>query len=135
MKANGAVLIASLIAFSGCDGTDRDLPSRYRSLEVPTARLHDPASRARGAVLFAGNCTLCHGVEGRGDGVRRTGFPRPPTNLRDPAWQRRATPRRTFAVIREGVPASGMPAWVGLDADETWDLVAYVLAMGEAAGS
>ena len=135
MKANAAVLIASLSAFSACDGVDRDLPSRYRSLDVPVARLRDGDARARGAALFAENCALCHGADAGGDGVRQTGFDRPPANLRDPAWQRRATPRHVFAVIREGVPASGMPAWVGLDADETWDLVAFVLSLGEAGAS
>jgi high-affinity iron transporter len=130
MKANAAVVVASLIVFSGCDGADRDLPARYRSLEVPAVRLRDPDARARGEVLFAQNCALCHGEAAGGDGVRRTGFARPPTNLRDPAWQAQATPRRVFAVIREGVPASGMPAWVGLDGDQTWDLVAHVLSLG-----
>lgn len=126
-----AVLIATSIASSACDGPDRDLPPRYRTLGVPAARLADPAARARGAVLFAENCSLCHGARGRGDGVRQAGFAHPPANLADPGWQRRATPRRVFAVIREGVPGSGMPAWAGLDADQTWDLVAYVLSLGK----
>jgi len=135
MRANAAVLIASLIAFSACDGADRDLPPRYRSLEVPVARLRDAAARAHGAALFAENCALCHGADAGGDGVRQTGFARPPANLRDPAWQHRATPRRVFAVIRDGVPESGMPAWVALDDGETWDLVAFVLSLGEAGAS
>jgi high-affinity iron transporter len=124
-------LIGIVIAFSACDGADRDLPSRYRSLQVPAARLRDADAQVRGAALFARNCALCHGADARGDGPRQTGFARPPTNLRDPGWQRRATPRRVFMVIREGVPASGMPAWVSLDTDETWDLVAFVLALGD----
>jgi len=131
MKANAAVLTATLIAFSACDGADRDLPPRYRSLDVPVARLQDAGARMRGAALFARSCALCHGPDADGAGLRKTGFDRPPTNLRDPAWQSRATPRRVFFVIREGVPASGMPAWVGFDADETWDLVAFVLSLGE----
>lgn len=133
MKANTTVLIAGLIAFSACDGVDRDLPARYRSLDVPVARLRDPGARARGAARFAAECALCHGSEGRGDGVRQVGFARRPRNLRDPAWRRRATPRRVFAVIRDGVPATGMPAWPALGDDDVWDLVAHVLAWGEEA--
>jgi mono/diheme cytochrome c family protein len=135
MRANAAVLVGTLIAFSACEGGDRDLPAKYRALEVPIARLRAPAARARGRALFVQNCVLCHGEHGAGDGVRQTGFARPPRNLRDPGWQQTATPRRVFAAIREGVPASGMPAWVALDDDETWDLVAYVLSLGEGVAS
>ncbi len=132
MKAAMAVLIGTWIAFSGCDGADRDASARHRAGEMPVARLADPDARARGAVLFAENCALCHGQEGDGHGPRQSGFPRPPRDLRDPAWRRRATPAQVFAVIRDGIPASGMPAWVGLEEHQIWDLVAHVLSLGEA---
>lgn len=131
MTRKATAVIAGLIAFSGCDAPDRDLPARYRTLVVPAARLRDPAARARGAALFAEHCALCHGPRADGRGRRRTGFARPPADLRDPAWQTRATPRRTFAVIREGVAASGMPSWGVLETDQVWDLVAHVLALGD----
>lgn len=115
------VLLATSIAFSACDhGAD----------EVPAARLRDPAARARGAALFAQNCALCHGVHADGHGVRQAGFPRPPADLTDPAWQRRVTPREVFDVISHGKAGTGMPAWVGLERDQIWDLVAYVLSLG-----
>ena len=123
------VLLASL-ACSACERGD-DVPEPYRSLVVPAERLANAEARRRGAALFADDCALCHGVRGDGAGVRRAGFARPPRNLRDPAWRAQATPRRVFRVIREGVPSSGMPAWP-LDDDATWDVVAYVLSLGEA---
>lgn len=128
------MLLATSIAFSACERAERGVPAGYRSLPVPVARLRDPEAQHRGAALFRESCALCHGAAADGAGVRRTGLARRPTNFRDPAWQRRATPRRVFAVIREGVPAAGMPAWVAFDSDQTWDLVAYVLSLGEREG-
>ena len=132
MRRTLALALLASIAFSACERGERDVPEPYRSLVVPEQRLASLEARRRGAQLFADTCALCHGERGDGDGVRRTGFPRPPRNLRDPAWRAQATPRRVFRVIREGVPGSGMPAWK-LDDEQTWDLVAYVLGLVEVA--
>jgi mono/diheme cytochrome c family protein len=41
------------------------------------------------------------------------------------------TPRRVYYVIREGIRGTPMPAWKTLDAEQTWDLVAYVMSVAE----
>ena len=127
------MLLATSLACSACDRRDRDVPEPYRSMAVPAKRLHDPAAQARGAALFAETCALCHGPRGDGRGVRQSGLARPPRDLRDPGWRERTSPRRVFWVIREGVPAGGMPAWKAFDDAETWDLVAYVLSLAPGA--
>ncbi len=129
MRRFVACLTISL-TLTACSGPDSGLPEAYRRIEVP-ARLASPEARARGRALFAANCVLCHGERGDGHGLRASGFSKPPANFTDPAWRRGATPRRVFFAIREGVHGTPMPSWKWLSEDETWDLVAYVLSIGE----
>ncbi len=116
---------------SACKGRDGDLPRRYRNLVVPGARLASMESRNRGRRLFLQHCALCHGDRADGRGMRREGLTSSPRDLTDPAWRRRTSPRRVFYTIREGSAGTSMPAWKSLDEEETWDLAAYVLAVGE----
>ena len=133
MKRLLSVLTISL-TFTACRGPDSDLPEAYRRVAVPEVLLRSPEARARGQVLFGANCALCHGERGDGHGLRASGFAKPPANFTDPYWRQRATPRRVFFVVREGVRGTPMPSWQWLSEDETWDLVAYVLSLGPAAG-
>jgi high-affinity iron transporter len=126
-----AALTISL-TFTACRGVDSDLPASYRRVEVPEARLRSPAARAQGRELFAARCALCHGERGDGHGQRAAGFAKAPADFTDPDWRRRATPRRVFFAIREGLRGTPMPAWTALTEAETWDLVAYVLSFGPA---
>jgi mono/diheme cytochrome c family protein len=131
MKRLLSALTLSL-TFTACSGPDSDLPEAYRRIDVPEARLRSPEARARGRKLFLAACALCHGERGDGHGMRSTGFAKAPANFTDPAWRRNVTPRRVFVAIREGVHGTPMPAWSAFSADETWDLVAYVLSLGPA---
>jgi mono/diheme cytochrome c family protein len=132
MKPLLAVLTLSLIC-TGCRGGDSDLPAAYRRLEVPEARLRSPEAKTRGKALFVASCALCHGVRGDGRGLRGSGFAKAPADFTDPAWRRDASPRRVFFAIREGLRGTPMPAWRSLSDDESWDLTAYVLALGPTA--
>lgn len=67
-------------------------------------------------------CTIPNDARGEGLG-------RPPRDFTDPAWHRRTTPRRAYQTIREGVRGTPMAAWKVLDEQDTWDLVAHVLAV------
>ncbi len=127
-----AVLTLSLTC-TGCRGGDSDLPAAYRQpARSRRLRLRSAEAQARGRALFAANCALCHGERGDGHGRRSSGFAKAPADFTDPAWRRRATPRRVFFVIREGLRGTPMPAWSFLSDDETWDLTAYVLSLGPA---
>jgi len=131
-----AVLALPLLAAcSRPDRPDGALPAAYREIAVPRDRLADPAARRQGKKLFLQTCALCHGTRGDGHGPRAGSLTNPPTDLTLPSWQRKATPRFVYWRIREGVPGTDMPAWKAFDPDATWDLVAYVLSLGEGAGA
>lgn len=85
-------------------------------------------SVARGQQLFAQNCVVCHGPQGRGDG------PTAPTlNPRPPDMSLPHTAAHSdgylFNQITNGVPGSAMPAWgEQFSAQDRWNLVNYLRA-------
>lgn len=111
-----AWMLAVLLGLSACDGTGGAPPEALDSLEA----------RRRGRELFLGHCAICHGARADGRGVRSRSLSSPPADFSDPSWPGRTSPRRTFEIIRSGVPGTSMPAWKVLDEDETWALVAYL---------
>jgi mono/diheme cytochrome c family protein len=125
-----AICLLSLVV--ACADADRDLPRVYAEMRVPTERLASTEARQRGQARYLESCALCHGVRGNGQGVRRIGLSQPPRDFTDPAWRRSTTPRHTFYVIRAGIRNTPMPAWPALSDEETWDVTAYVLSLGEA---
>jgi mono/diheme cytochrome c family protein len=127
-----AALALPLLA--ACSAPDAGLPAAYREIDVPRERLADPAARRRGREVFLKTCALCHGRRGDGHGPRATSLGSPPTDLTRASWQRRATPRYVYWRIHEGVPDTDMPSWKAFDPEATWDLVAYVLSLGEGDG-
>jgi len=124
-------LLAMSLVYSACKARDGDLPRAYRDLAVPAGRLHAAEARERGRALFLEHCALCHGDRADGRGVRRQGLSSQPRDFTDPAWRARVSPRHVFYVIREGSAGTAMPAWKALDDEQTWDLAAYLLAVGE----
>lgn len=56
----------------------------------------------------------------------------PPADLRVAPWSERAHAGRTFLAIRNGAPGTAMAAWWALSDEQTWDLVAYIEALGQA---
>ncbi len=124
--------MAISLTFTGCSGRDSDLPPDYRRIEVPEAQLRSPEARERGRALYAQNCALCHGPRADGQGARREGLSSRPRDFTDPAWRRQASPRGLFFAVREGVRGTAMPSWKSLPEADAWDLVAFLLSVGEA---
>lgn len=116
-----------LLVSSACDKTG--LPPGYRDVTVPSAMLSSLDARDRGRVLYLQHCALCHGE--RADGQGRRSLSVRPADFTDLTWRESMTPRWVFYVIREGIRGTPMPAWKTLDAEQTWNLVAYVLSVAE----
>jgi high-affinity iron transporter len=98
---------------------------------VPAARLGTAEARENGRRLYLQYCALCHGKRADGRGARRQGLATSPRDFSDPAWRKGASPRAVYHAVREGVRGTPMPSWKSLSEAEAWDLVAYVLSVGE----
>jgi mono/diheme cytochrome c family protein len=125
-----AALVLCLLP-SACKGPERRLPPAYRAIALPQERLASSEARERGRALYLEHCALCHGIKADGQGVRREGLSSRPRDFTSPHWRREATPRTLYFAIREGVAGTAMPSWKSLDETDAWDLVAFLLSVGE----
>jgi len=73
--------------------------------------------------LYQFHCSFCHG---RGDDGMAA-------NLKNPRLPHAPSDGALFQIIRAGIPGTDMPLSIGLTDKETWQLVAYVRALGRSA--
>ncbi len=104
--------------------------------EVPAVAVAlAPAQRAadlkRGEALFATNCASCHGAGGAGDGPSAQSQLPHPTNLKDTRF---STEALAAAVVR-GVPATAMPGFPNLSADDLRAVVTFSQQLFDAAAA
>ncbi len=92
-------------------------PSEIESLAV-RKQPEDPLAdaRDRGSKIFGHYCQMCHGAEGKGDGLNSTFLKTSPRDFTDREfWQKRTTLERTHDAIGRGGTHIGksvlMPAW------------------------
>ena len=129
------VMRSELLGWSGAALAALALLLWSRSPEPPvTADNPIPASAdslARGGDLYATNCARCHGAEFDGTGPDASTLPVSPADLVLHFPQH--SDGQHFAVISNGRPASGMPAWEGvLTEDDIWNVINYLRAETEA---
>lgn len=141
------VVLGSLaFAFSGVynvAATDHHWPATYwllnmakeRSIEFRSQdiRVPEPGGREQllaGAAAYDEMCSHCHTPPGGDDTpVTRGLYPAPP-DLAHPEEEMSAT--EIFWVIKNGIKASGMPAWgVTHDDGELWSIVVLVQRLPE----
>ncbi len=93
-------------------------------------------SVARGQVLFARNCTACHGETGRGDGVQvqqdSAGMPIRPRDLTRGIFKGGRERDQLYARIMLGSPGTPMPASTLLTPVEVGDLINFILSLSDA---
>lgn len=99
-----------------------------RELANPVATT--PAVLARGAVVWANACVVCHGATGRGDApVTKLGFPPPPTLLRPES--RALVDGEVFHAItygRKNMPSAALQVEVA----DRWKVIRYLRTLQEA---
>ncbi|PNU21327.1 hypothetical protein C2E25_03270 [Geothermobacter hydrogeniphilus] len=114
---------------AGMQAIKDKVPAEYRVMDrspvTPTAD-----SLARGARLFARNCSVCHGPEGRGDGPAAASMQTRPANFHDAHHSGFYGPGEKYWIISNGLKSSGMPAFgAQLTPQQRWDLVNHVLSL------
>ena len=83
------------------------------------------ANFKRGAELFAQNCTGCHGVSGRGDGIASPVLLPRPANLAVTQF----SAELLSEVLWNGVPGTAMPSWRDLPATDLNALAIFVQSL------
>jgi len=75
---------------------------------------------------FVEHCTMCHGIDGRGDTIIGNNlYPKVP-DMTQPQTQE-LTDGELYYIIYNGIRLTGMPAWGSEDKPEAiWDLVALI---------
>jgi cytochrome c oxidase cbb3-type subunit 2 len=93
-----------------------------------------------GRILFGRLCAVCHGVDGRGDGVLASRFARPPANLvagplphTGDAWPPNERRIRAQRVVKFGILGSDMPGHETLEDEEIAALSGFVLQLRQEA--
>ena len=98
------------------------IPSDLRNRRNPV--LLTPEILSEGRAHWADHCAICHANDGSGDTeIGRNLYPRVPDMRK--AETQNLSDGELFAIIRDGVRLSGMPAWGGDDA-ENWHLVHFI---------
>ncbi|HEX4924216.1 MAG TPA: cbb3-type cytochrome c oxidase N-terminal domain-containing protein [Bdellovibrionales bacterium] len=97
-------------------------PKDETPAEAMAAALTDAQIAAKGKDVYVAKCAACHGAEGQGV----IG-----PNLTDEYWLNGdGTPKSLVEIIRDGVPAKGMPPWGPvITPDELKQVSAYVLSL------
>jgi mono/diheme cytochrome c family protein len=93
---------------------------------------------AAGKRLYNRKCAMCHGTNGKGDGmVSRYVFPKP-RDFSDGVFKIRSTPSGSlptdqdiFDTITRGMPGTVMPSWANLTESQRWQLVRYIKTFSE----
>ncbi len=90
--------------------------------EIPAVAPAQPPDATAGEAIFAQNCAVCHGEDGKGI-VQGT------PDYTDPEYVRNVVPALLFEIITKG--KGTMPAWEGtLDEQQRWDVLFYELDFG-----
>ncbi len=112
------------------------LVSAYTEAKKAASRASLPTEAlSRGEIQYRRNCAICHGLEGRGDGVAAGVLNPRPRNFELGKYRLGTTttlfPSRQDIqnTIREGIPGTGMPAWRHLPQADLDCITDYCLAI------
>jgi len=88
------------------------------------AKASSPEMLQKGSAVFTARCAVCHGAQLEG----KIG-----PKLTDNIWKNgTGKPNEIFQIIREGVPANGMPPWKDiLSEDEVYAVLGFVISKKE----
>ncbi len=86
----------------------------------------NPDVAAHGAKVFATNCAVCHGAEGKGDGAAGAGLNPKPRNLVAGGWKQGGDSISLYKTLQTGIPGGSMAAFKHLPKADRWALVQFI---------
>ena len=93
-------------------------------------------SIARGAAVYAQNCTRCHGATGNADGEMVSKITVPVPAFTNPDFAFNTTPQRWFGIITAGNLDRFMPPWGDtLSESDRWHVIAYLYSLSATTGT
>ncbi|HXF92757.1 MAG TPA: cytochrome c [Nitrospiraceae bacterium] len=93
------------------------------------AALAQPGDLNRGKAIYEQRCVVCHGPEGRGDGVQAPFLSPRPASLISAATSVK-TDQELLRIIANGKPRTAMPAWKDvLSEEEQRDVLRYIRSL------
>jgi putative copper resistance protein D len=122
--ATGLLLCLTVGWFPLRPAIERAYPTSFYAPAEP----YDAASVIRGAALYAEDCALCHGANGRGDGPAAAGLAIRPANLTEPHLFAHS-PGDLFWWVSHGRDNGVMPGFAGiLKPSQRWDVINFIRA-------
>lgn len=79
-----------------------------------------------GKKIFAANCAMCHGAEGKGDGAAGAALNPKPRNLVEGPWKKGGGYIGLYKVLQEGIAGSSMASYAHLKTEDRWALVQFI---------
>jgi mono/diheme cytochrome c family protein len=89
---------------------------------------------AAGNQIYQINCAMCHGAEGRGDGVAGASLNPKPRNLVQGGWKLGGGRLGLMRVLNEGISGTSMQAYTHLPVNERWAMVHYIMSITQDKG-
>lgn len=87
-----------------------------------------PELVAKGKEVFNVNCAVCHGAEGKGDGVGGAALNPKPRNFHASGaeWKNGPSAKSMYVTLMYGIPGSGMASYKALSTEDRWALIHYI---------
>ncbi len=80
-----------------------------------------------GKQIYAQNCAMCHGAEGKGDGVAGASLNPKPRNLVEGKWLKGGDRLGLMLVLENGIPGSSMQSYkAALKVNQRWALTHFI---------
>jgi mono/diheme cytochrome c family protein len=108
-------------------------PAEAKSVKNPIEPTPQVIAQGKKLYLGKGNCYICHGNEGKGDGESGTLLNPPPRDFTDPRFQRLRTDGDLYWVIVHGSSGTGMFSYAPriISEEEAWMVVHYLRTLAK----